>query len=148
MSVGATVPAAPVAAREGFSLVEVLVAIVILAVGIVAMASVSSPIRQLQLQSEMRIEMTHIAQSKLEEIRALGEGKQFGTDLALGGSLDESLADYSETAEGQGIRTYAVRWLIADGPSSTFLVTLRVIPLAATKYDPAPMDFQTLVMDR
>lgn len=138
----------PDGARDGFSLVEVLVAILILVVGVIAMASVSAPIRALQIQSQMQLEMSHVAHSKMEELRALAEGKQFGTALSVGGGVDSTYTGYHESAAGEGVRSYSVRWRIDDGPSRTFHVTVRVVPTTQSKYDPGPMDFQTRMVDR
>lgn len=138
----------PGSLREGFSLVEVLVAILVLVIGVISMASVASPIRTLQQQAHMRVEMTHLAQSKLEEIRALAEGRQFGTAVNLGGSLDTPAPGYSEDVAGEGARTYNLRWLVEDGPSQTFTVTVRIVPTTASKYNPTFLQFQTRVVDR
>ena len=141
-------PTAAAGMREGFTLIEVMVALLILIVGVVSMASVAAPIRTLQIQSQARIEMTQVAQSKIEEIRALAEGAQFGTALAVGGSLETPETGYSEDVDGQASRTYSLRWLIEDGPSRTFTITVRVVPTTASKYNPSYMDFQTRVVDR
>lgn len=140
--------APPTGLRQGFTLIEVLVAILVLIIGVVTMAGVAAPIRTLQIQSQARAEMTQVAQSKIEEIRALAEGRQFGTALAVGGSLDTEVTGYSEASTGQESRTYSVRWLVEDGPSRTFTVTVRVVPTTVNRYNPAYLDFQTRVVDR
>lgn len=132
----------------GFTLVELVVAILVLSVGVLGVAATVSPINNLQIQADSRVEMTHLAQSKLEELRALAEGRQFGTELQVGGSLSQRVDGYWERVEGRSGRPFVLLWRVDDGPSSTLTLTLRVLRTERDRFVPERIDFQTRVVDR
>ena len=81
--------------RAGFTVVELIMAIMLLTVGMIAMAGVLASSSRLQKVAQSRGEMTTLAEAKLEELR--GIGSTVATDplraqLAVGGSYSTSVA--------------------------------------------------------
>lgn len=74
--------------NSGFTLVEILVALVIFTVGITALASVSLTVISGNNFSRKYIEAAALAQDTLEEIRNEQANFDLGTDMALGGGDD------------------------------------------------------------
>ena len=132
----------------GFTLVELMVAIVVLSVGMLGLAMVlMSSMRSLRLASS-RSEATAIAESKLEELRSYS--MTAGSDtlqarLALGGSVTARTVLYSDYAQSPGGSWYDRRWHITPGPAGTRRVTLRVEPTVALPYTVKRLEFTTLV---
>src|SRR5205085_2003652 len=62
-------PARPLATEEGFTIVEVLVAAIVLAVGIAGLVGAFDSARKLSLLSERRTVMAHRAQLEIERLQ-------------------------------------------------------------------------------
>ncbi len=60
--------------REGFSLVEILMVLMILTVGIIPLAVIQHQARQDVQESDVYTESLNVAQSQLERIKGLGFG--------------------------------------------------------------------------
>jgi prepilin-type N-terminal cleavage/methylation domain-containing protein len=97
--------------EAGFSLVEVLIATVILTVGLVGMAQLLAVSTVLHLSARQTTDGTHLLQGKVEELAKLN----FGTDpqVQIGGSLTADIANFNDTP-APGITR---RWLIQAGPA-------------------------------
>ena len=100
----------------GFSLIECMFAIVILTIGLLAVAALASVAVKREVFAYKTSETSTLAASKIEEIKA-------GT-LLNGGSLTSDVIGYSDTPNFE----YSRRWQIADGPSGTKQVTVKVFP--------------------
>lgn len=135
--------------RAGFTLVEILIAVVILALGILGMGSVLVGTSKWQSRSENTMELTSAAEAKLDELRDYAAGKSPDTvQLLPGGSLtadEENHADSIATAEGKWILR---RWLVESGPGTEArTVTLRVVPRdSADGHEASGRDFVTIVL--
>ena len=124
---------APRDSSAGFTLIELTVAMVILTVGLVGVAGLMASAIQRQLRASSRIEMTTLAESKTEELRAYAMlGAADTTQVSVGGSLTTFEADHSETQEGPSGQAYNLRWTVAAGPAGTRAVTVRVTPANRT----------------
>jgi len=110
----------------GFTLVEVLVAMAIMTVGLLAVAQLLAVSAQTHLLGRQTSEASILATSKLEELVKLN----FNTAPAVQISgapdpLTQNVANYFDQPAGG----YTRRWSVAAGPTpDTRLVTLRVIP--------------------
>ena len=115
--------------RAGFSLVELLVALVIFSFGALAAMALLGTGYRYEGQANLETQMTVLAEVKVEEFRAIA-----GTDLAdtvainIGGSLDYNLSGYVDVPVFDG-RTFTRRWQVVAGPAGTRIAAVRVIPL-------------------
>ena len=122
-------------------------ATLILAVGILAMASVMASISAQRQRVTSRIEMTALAESKLEELRARSlTGSSDTVQLSVGGSLTASLPDHSDTVTSASGRPHVRRWTVEDGPAGARAVTLRLEPVNASRFMLPRLEFHTLVL--
>jgi prepilin-type N-terminal cleavage/methylation domain-containing protein len=136
--------------RDGFSLMEVIVAMVVLSVGILALAGIMGTTTRVQGISLNRVEMAAVAERQMEQLRfaaSRGAPPAQQAQLAVGGSLTSSLAGYHATMNAGSGRTYLVRWQVQEGPVgfNDRAVTLRVIPSTAHLHQVARLDFQTIL---
>ena len=134
--------------RTGFTLVELMIAIVMLSFGLLGMAGLMVSSTQLQQLSTTRSQMTLVAESKLEELRSYGQTA--ATDplrarLNVGGSIAAPVAGYADSAQAPGGRWYRRRWQIVNDIAGMRRVNLRVVPQYDDKYVPRQVQFTTLV---
>ncbi len=130
----------PPSRRVGFTLVELLVAITVFSIAILALAGTMVPIIRLQATAERRVEMTNLASDKLAEAQASALA---GLTPTLGGSLTVGESGFTESVTGLSGRSYLRRWTIEAGPlSNTFRITVRVILLSEN----ITVDLSTMVV--
>jgi prepilin-type N-terminal cleavage/methylation domain-containing protein len=112
---------------EGFSLIEVMVAMMILTVGLLSLAQMMVVATQSNSLSGRMTSCSALAKEQLERIKAA----PFYTDpaallrnpiLAAGGDLQNTVGGYSQLYDTEGIPTnaqgmYEVRWVITDVPT-------------------------------
>ena len=113
----------------GFSLVEVLVAMLILTIGMIAIAALLAVTTQMAMGAREAARSTRLAQDKVDELMKLN----FTTApaVAIGGDLTLDVANYSETPD-DGI---TLRWAVTAGPTDDLRVlTLRVVNLRSEQY--------------
>lgn len=135
------------AGTEGFSLAELAVAILILTVALVGMAGLMASSSTLQNRTTSRIEMSELAMSRLEELRAAASSATADTvELALGGSLTASQANHADTVTTAKGRQYVRRWLVEAGPAQARQVTLRILPAAQSINTIPWLDFLTYIL--
>ena len=134
--------------RAGFTLVELMMAIVMLSFGLLGMAGLMVSSTQVQQLSTTRSQMTLVAESKLEELRSYGQtaaADPLRVRLNIGGSVAAPVAGYADSAQAPGGRWYYRRWQIVDDIAGTRRVNLRVVPRYDDKYVPRQAQFTTLV---
>ncbi len=114
----------------GFTLIELLMAMFILTVGLLGVASVMVGITSRQIRTSSRIEMTVLAESKLEELRAYSMlGASDTAQVTIGGSLTSSQTNHSDVQTTPSGHQYSRRWLLAAGPAGARNVTVRIAPV-------------------
>lgn len=115
---------------DGFSLVELLVALVIFSFGVLAGAALLGTGHKWEGQAELETQLTVAGEMKIEELKAVA-----GTDLpdtlalVVGGDLDANVPGWFDTVELDG-RVFTRRWQVEPGPAGTRLVTVRVLPFS------------------
>jgi prepilin-type N-terminal cleavage/methylation domain-containing protein len=138
----------PMRQPAGFTLVELMIAIVMLAFGLLGMAGLMVSSTQVQQLSTSRSQMTTVAESKLEELRSYGQTA--ATDplrlrLNVGGSMVAPVANYADSAQAPGGRWFYRRWQIVNDIAGMRRVNLRIVPRVDDRYTPRQVQFTTLV---
>jgi type II secretory pathway pseudopilin PulG len=132
--------------QGGFTLIELMLAIVMLVVGLFAMASTMASMTRYQDLSAARTDMGTLADNKFEQLRAAASTRTTDTlQLAIGGSLTVPTLLHTDTLTERG-RTYVRLWVVAAGVGGTKDVTLRIQPLVDERRTPARIDFRTLIL--
>jgi prepilin-type N-terminal cleavage/methylation domain-containing protein len=133
--------------ETGFTLVELMIAIVVIVVGVLAMSSVTATTIRQQDVSAARTDMAALADNKFEDLRGFAGAVQRTADtmqLVPGGNLAADVANYNDTVTERG-RTYTRRWIVTAGVGGTRDVTIRIIPPAMGPRTPQSKDFFSLI---
>ena len=141
-----------VRSETGVTLVEVLIATVILVVGLVGGAQLLAlSIQQHQLAAETT-DATRLANAKLEEANAKLEELMklnFAADPAIQvtpGRPRPADPERAQLLRRAGRRVYTRRWLVQAGPTATTrLVTVRLVPAQTDRRIAKPVDLTTVV---
>jgi prepilin-type N-terminal cleavage/methylation domain-containing protein len=140
--------AGPRRSRRGLTLIELMVAIMVIGVGLLGMGSVMASSTTLQSLAISRTEMTTAAENKMEELRVFGStptASPLRAAIAIGGDLLVPVAGYSDSTESLSGRWYYRRWQIQTGVAGTRQVTIRVVPSGAQRSVVNSLDFESLV---
>lgn len=132
----------------GFTLVEIVVAIIVLVIGVLGVAGIMGSTVQLQRLTSSRAEITTLAETKFEELRAYGmtaSTDPLRAKLAVGGSTTVPTNDYADTVANVRGKAYTRAWAISDDVVGTRRVTLRVYPVVRTRNDMKWLEFTSLV---
>ena len=133
--------------ERGFTLIELIVASLIIVIGVVALAGSMASVSVRQSLANSRMELVALGESKLEELRADAMIMSADTmQLTVGGSTTTSVANHADSIVGPSGRLYIRRWRIDSGPAGTRQATLRVLPIVDDFHTVARVDFVTLLM--
>jgi prepilin-type N-terminal cleavage/methylation domain-containing protein len=134
-----------VAPESGFTLIELMLAIIVLSVGLLGLASTMASMTRYQDLSAAHADMTALADNRLEQLRVAASYRTADTmQLVPGGDLTTPTAPYTATIMERG-RSYVLTWVVVAGPGGTRNVTLRVAPLVDDVRTPARLEFATLI---
>lgn len=136
-------------ARRGFTVVELLLAIMLLSVGMLASAAILMSSTRLQRLAASRGELTAVAEAKLEELRSYGQ--TLATDplrarLAIGGSTTTTTTSYADSLTAANGTTYIRRWQISAGIAGARQVVVRVEPRGTPRYHVPSLQFTSTVL--
>lgn len=116
---------------RGFTLIEVLIAMIVLTVALVSLAELMAITLRMQMLGRNQTAAVRVAQDKIDELMPLNFTN---AQLAIGGSLTADAANHFDNTVPQ----YKVRWTVAAGPAdppvpanSVRILTVRVIPLTS-----------------
>ncbi len=141
------VPSVSRGSAAGFTLVELMMAMFILTVGLLGVASVMAGVISRQIRTASRMEMTVMAESKLEELRAYSMlGASDTMQVAIGGSLTSSVAIHADVQTSPSGRQFNRRWLVAAGPAGARNVTVRIEPVTSAGSTLPHLDFDAVLM--
>ena len=133
--------------QAGFTLIELMVAIVVIVIAVLGMASVTATSIRHQDMNAARTDMAALADNKFEDLRGFAGAVARTADtmqLVPGGDLAASVANYNDAVTERG-RTYTRRWIVTAGVGGTRSVTIRIIPPAMGPRTPQSKDFHTLI---
>jgi prepilin-type N-terminal cleavage/methylation domain-containing protein len=135
------------AGRAGFTLIELMMAIVVLTVGLLGLATVMASVTYRQQIGVNRADMLDMANAKLEQLRAAATSRAADTmQLTLGGSLTAAVANHADAVTSPRGRVFLRRWVVTAGPSGVRTVVLRVLPQVDDRKTPAQIDFTTYIL--
>jgi prepilin-type N-terminal cleavage/methylation domain-containing protein len=140
-------PARARRSRRGFTLVELVTAMLLITVALMGAAALIATSLRFQRGAASREEMITVAEAKLDHFRALQlapKNSDPWKQLNVGGSLVSDQPDYSAEVKSGG-RRYRLRWQITNSTAGTRQVVLRVEPKALGAYVTPKVDFRTLV---
>jgi prepilin-type N-terminal cleavage/methylation domain-containing protein len=110
------------AADDGFTLVEVMVAMLVLSVGLVAVAQLLAVTTVMHSDARQATRSMRLAADKLEELGQ--QSVATSPALQIGGTFASNLITYSDQPQPEVDR----RWVVQAGPApNTRRVTVRVI---------------------
>lgn len=135
-------------ARGGFTVIELMVAVMIISVGLLGMGSVMGSSSRLQTLAVSRGEMATAAESKIEELRVFGAtatDSPLRVAIGVGGSIVAPVAGYSDSTQAVSGRWFYRRWQIQNGVAGTRQVTIRVVPKGALRDVVKQLDFSSLL---
>ena len=116
--------------EDGFSLIEVLIAMLIVTIGLVSVAQLMAVTTIVHSDARETSIATELAQAKLDQLTGMNLASDAAVQItpASPDSLESNVADYfDEPATG-----ITRRWKVEAGPTTnTRLLTLRVINLRA-----------------
>ena len=114
---------------SGFTLVEVLVSMLILTIGMLAIAALLAVATQMAMGAREAGRSTRLAQDKIDEL--MKSNFTTAPAIAIGGDLTTDVANYSETP----LDGVTLRWAVTAGPTDDLRVlTLRVVNLRSEQY--------------
>ncbi len=119
-------PATPNPRRrdEGFSITEVLVALVVTVIGTLSMATLIAYGTRLQVTAR---DVTRAAAAGRQELERLRTAPPLSAKRSIDGSLTADVANHFVTVQSQGA-TFRVRWQVSAGPAGTREVAMVVLP--------------------
>jgi prepilin-type N-terminal cleavage/methylation domain-containing protein len=133
---------------RGFTVIEVLIAMIILTVALVSMAELMAVTLRLQQLGRNQTSAVRLAQDKIDEL--MSQNWAAAPQLVVGGSLTADQADHFDTPPTAV--NYKRRWVVADGPVDPTvaagrlrIITVRVIPEVTDTRTYTPTDLTTIV---
>lgn len=135
--------------QPGFGLVETIVGLLLGTFALMAMAGVMVSSIQAQRNAVSRMELTSLAETKMDQLRSHAALPTSDTmKLSVGGSLTSNVADHWEAMTNAAGRAYAVRWRVETGVNGTRDVTVRVQPVTPALKEVPYADAQGLMLIR
>jgi len=132
--------------ERGFTLVETLVATVVLTIGLVALAEMMAITLRMQQLGRNETAAIRMAQDKVDQLMSLNFDA--APSIAIGGSLTEDVANYNDVPTGG----YKRRWVVAAGPvdpgsvaADLRMVTVRIIPESPDRRTSSPVELVSVI---
>jgi prepilin-type N-terminal cleavage/methylation domain-containing protein len=126
--------------RRGFTLVELMVAIVLITVGLLGSAALMASTMRYQRGAASREEMLALAEAKVDELRSYQNAS-----IASGLRPRLAVGTYTDNPTGPSLKPYRRMWRITNGTVRTRAVLVRVEPAYTDTYAAPRVDLQTLI---
>lgn len=128
----------------GFALTEIMIALVLLAIGLLSLVGVMLGTSQRMDRTSSQADFAAAGESKVEDLWAAAFARNSDTlALTIGGSLTADETDHWDVFTNADGRQFRRRWLVEEGPAETRSVTIRVT--AESGRAVARRDYRTLV---
>lgn len=131
--------------ERGFTLIEVLIAMVILTIALVSMAELMAITLRMQMMGRNETAAIRLAQSKIDELVAVDFTGLAAATVAVGGSLTVDANNYNDIPS-PGVKR---RWQIEAiaGEANVRTLTVRLIPDINDRRTNAQLDLVTIIRD-
>jgi Tfp pilus assembly protein PilV len=135
--------------ERGFTLVEAVVATLIVTVGLVSMAEMMAITLRMQMLGRNQTQAVRLAQDKMDELMSKNFDSAAEIQVSESNTLDSNITNYFDTpASG-----YTRRWYVQDGPTDVAsggsgelrLLTVRVIHDLDDRRTSAPVELTTII---
>src|SRR5262245_31220596 len=100
--------------ERGFTIVEVLIAMVILTIALVSMAELMAITLRMQMMGRNETAAVRLVQSKIDELVAVDFTGAYAADVAIGGDLEEDDAGYNDDPETGFHRRWAISQIVGE----------------------------------
>lgn len=127
--------------ERGFTLIEVLIAMVILTIAMVSMAELMAITLRMQMMGRNETSAIRLAQSKIDQLINLNFTTNTATDV--GGSLTTDIATYFDTEDVNFKRRWQIEAIAGETKVRT--LTVRVIPNVNDRRTNAQIDLVTII---
>jgi prepilin-type N-terminal cleavage/methylation domain-containing protein len=119
--------------RRGLSIIEVLIALTMLSVGVLALAGSLAGTSSWRRLSSSRLALVDLTEGKLEELRmiALDPSRVDTMQLTPGGSLTSSQLHHADTVVSTSGVTVVRRWTVVSAPASMRDLVVAAAPMTA-----------------
>lgn len=127
----------------GFSLIEVLVAMLVVTIGLVSMAQLLAVTTIMHSDARRTSMATELGQAKLDELMKLDLDTAAAVQITPDetDSLAANVTNYYDTPDD----TITRRWKVEEGPTDdTRIITMKVISAGARQYG-SEIEFKTIV---
>ena len=154
--------------RAGFTLPELMLSIVLLAVGMLSVASLMAASHRQQRLAASRSGLAVLAEAKIDSLRSYAYASrgmfpsmtesaantlagQLRANVAVGGSLTSNATGYSDVVTAPNGKSYDRRWQItndfatAGSALNVRRVTVRLVAQNAGTYEVRTADYSTLL---
>jgi prepilin-type N-terminal cleavage/methylation domain-containing protein len=131
------------ASQAGFTIIEVMIAMLVVTVGLVSMAQLIAVTTVMHSDARQTSLGTEFAQAKLDELMKLNLATAAAVQVTpvSPDSLENNVTDYFDTPTS----TITRRWKVEDGPAAgTRYLTVRVLNASARKYG-SRIDIRTIL---
>jgi prepilin-type N-terminal cleavage/methylation domain-containing protein len=125
--------------EHGFSLIEVIIAIVVITFGLVSVVGISAYVSRTNSISGTLSVLATAAQDQVDRLRTVKWSKSFtdpalavSTATGIGGSLTSDVTNYFATRTGTPAGVLKVRWQVRQGATADLRwVTINVVQINA-----------------
>ena len=137
--------------ERGFTLIEVLIAFVLLTVALVSMAELMAITLRMQQLGRNQTAAARMAQDKIDEL--MSQNFTTNAQVSIGGSLTADVANHFDVPTLNGVvQPYRRRWTVAAGPAdpgvaanAVRILTVRVTPIVTDTRTVATTEVTTLI---
>jgi Tfp pilus assembly protein PilV len=127
--------------RDGFSLLELVLAMFLGSVGLLALGGILGSTANMQALSGSKLELMTLGESKMDELRVFASSRTSDTTkVAVGGGLTSNVTNYTDAVLSSRGRAYLRRWQVATSLNGVRSVTVRVLPTSRSRIEPAWYD--------
>jgi prepilin-type N-terminal cleavage/methylation domain-containing protein len=119
--------------EHGFSMIEMMVAIVVILIGLVSIVAISVYVSRANVTSNNLSVLATAAQSQIDLLRqAQWTATTEDPVITVGGSLSSNVANHSTTLSNTPAGDLIIRWQVTQGPTADIrYVTVNVIQVNA-----------------
>lgn|SRR5262249_21279292 len=134
--------------ESGFSLIEMLIAMVVLTVGLVSIVGLLSYVSRANSDSNITSVLATAVQGQVDQLRSASwTVNNCDPALQVGGSLTSNATGYSTTINGTPAGNLVIRWQVAQGGTADYrFLTVNVSQANYSRDFPNGMTVSTIIL--